>query len=69
MGKYADLQDFNSKFILVSPIEKKRKFEDIINIDIFKEIKNRVQFVDFNYISTLHSKTIEIEALQKVIKL
>jgi len=69
LGKYSDLQDFNSKFILVSPIEKKRKFEDIINIDIFKEIKNRVQFVDFNHISALHTKTTEIAELQKVISL
>jgi hypothetical protein len=69
LGKYADLQDFNTKFILASPIEKKRKFEDIINIDIFREIKNRVQFVDFDYISALHTKTIEIAELQKVIKL
>ena len=69
LGKYADLQDFNSKFILVSPIEKRRKFEEIINIDIFKVIKNRVQFVDFNYISALHTKTIEIVELQKVTKL
>lgn len=69
LGKYADLQDFNSKFFLVSMIEKKRKFEDIINIDIFKEIRNRVQFVDFDYISSLHTKTVEIAELQKVIKL
>ena len=69
LGKYADLQDFNSKFILVSPIEKKRKFEDIINLEIFKEIKNRVEFIDFNYISDLHAKTIEYTELQKVIKL
>jgi len=69
LGKYADLQDFNSKFFLVCPIEKKRKFEDIIEIDIFKGIKNRVQFVDYDYISNLHAKTIEIVELQKTIKL
>lgn len=69
LGKYADLQDFNSKFFLISPIEKKRKFEVIIDIDIFKEIKNRVQFVDYNYISNLHTKTFEIAELQKTIKL
>lgn len=69
LGKYADLQDFNSKFFLVCPIEKKRRFEDIIEIDIFKEIKNRVQFVDYDYISNLHTKTIEIVELQRTIKL
>jgi len=69
LGKYADLQDFSSKFFLVSPIEKKRKFQEIIDIDIFKEIKNRVQFIDYDYISNLHTKTIEIAELQKAIKL
>ena len=62
-------QDFNSKFFLVSPVEKRRKFEDIINISIYKEIKNSVQFVDYDFISKLHTKTFEITALQKQIAL
>jgi hypothetical protein len=69
LAKYADLQDFNAKFILVSSTAKKRRFEDIINYGIFKEIKNRVQFVDFDYVSALHTKTIEITELQKVTRL
>lgn len=69
LGKYSDLQDFYSKFILVGPMEKKRKFEDVINIDVFREIKNRVQFLDFDYISNLHTKTVEFAELQKVITL
>jgi hypothetical protein len=69
LRKYVDLQDFNSKFILVSPIEKRRQFEDIVNSYIFKEIKNRVQFVDFNSISSLHTKTIEMSELQRRIEL
>ncbi len=69
LSKYADLQDFNSKFVLVSPIEKKRRFEDIINSDIFREVKNRVQFLDFDYVSALHSRTTEMAQLQKVMNL
>ena len=69
LGKYSDLQDFNSKFFLVSPVEKRRKFEDIINISVYKEIKNSVQFVDYDFISKLHTKTFEITALQKQIAL
>jgi len=68
-SKYSDLQDFNSRFFLVSPIEKRRKFEDVINISIYKEIKNCVQFVDYDFISKLHTKTFEITALQKQIAL
>jgi len=69
LGKYSDLQDFNCKLFLVSSAEKKRRFEDIIKRGIFNEIKQRVQFLDFNYISALHAKTIEIIELQKVVKL
>lgn len=69
LAKYADLQDFNTKFFLVSPIEKKRRFEDIINIEVFKEIRSRVQFIDYDYISRLHSKTFEIAELNKIVNL
>jgi len=69
LGKYADLRDFNSKFFLVSTTKKKRKFEDIINRNLYKEIKNRVKFVDYDLISNLHAKTFEIAELHKRIKL
>jgi hypothetical protein len=69
LAKYAELQDFNAKFVLVSSAAKRRRFEDIIGYDIFREIKNRVQFVDFDYVSALHAKTIEITELQKMTRL
>lgn len=69
LRKYAELQDFHCHFLMVSPIEKKRQFEEIINSEVYKEIRGRVRFVDFQSISDLHTKTYEMAELQKRIKL
>jgi hypothetical protein len=69
LGKYVDFQDFNTKFFIVAPLTLRRKFEDIITRNVFKDIKSRTQFVDYEFISNLHTKTFEILELQKSISL
>ena len=69
LGKYFDLQDFNSKFYLVAHSSKKKKFEDVINRGIFKKIKNRVSFITYETVSNWHSKTFELNEIQKGISL
>ncbi len=63
--KYADLQDFKARFYMVSPAEKRRKFEDLIGRDIFKDIKNRVHFKDYGSISNWHTTTFKLAELQE----
>lgn len=58
--KFYDLQDFYSKFYVVSALDRKREFEKKINYGAFKEIKNRVKFVDYEMISNLHTKSSEL---------
>ena len=63
--KYTDLQDFNSKFYLVGPLEKNRRFKKIIDFNIFSNIKSRVKFIDYDFVSDLHSNTIKTSELSK----
>jgi hypothetical protein len=58
--KFYDLQDFYSKFYIVSAIERKREFENKINHRAFKEIKDRVNFINYEFISNLHAKSFEL---------
>ncbi|MFV0392325.1 MAG: hypothetical protein ACK5KP_10665 [Paludibacteraceae bacterium] len=58
--KFYDLQDFYSKFYVVSALDRKLEFEKKINYGAFKEIKNRVKFVDYEMISNLHTKSSEL---------
>lgn len=61
--KFYDLQDFHSEFYIVSNIKRQREFLDKINLSAFEKIKNRVKFVDYNFISNFHSKSFELNSL------
>jgi hypothetical protein len=69
LGKYFDLQDFNSKFYIVAHSSKTRYFEQIINRDIFKEIKARVNFINYETVSDWHTKSSELFEVQRKISL
>lgn len=61
--KFNDLQDFYSNFYIVSAIERKREFESKISYRAFTEIKNRVKFIDYDFISNLHTKSFELHSI------
>lgn len=61
--KFNDLQDFYSNFYILSAIERKREFEQKISYSAFKDIKNRVKFIDYNFISDLHTKSFELRKI------
>ncbi|MBW7844639.1 MAG: hypothetical protein H3C45_03135 [Bacteroidia bacterium] len=61
--KFNDLQDFYSSFYIVSAIERKREFETKINYGAFAEIKHRVRFIDYEFISNLHTKSFELHSI------
>ena len=42
--KFCDLQDFNSRFIIVAPRQRQEQFDKVMSRTAFKEIKNRVRF-------------------------
>jgi hypothetical protein len=62
--KFAELQDFYTKFVIVSPSIRKKEFETKLNYVGFRDIKNRVEFIDYDYVSNLHTKTVEYFAVK-----
>lgn len=61
--KFYDLQDFYSSFFIVSSSNRKNEFQKKINLSAFSLIKNRIKFVDYDYISQLHSKSFELNLI------
>ena len=55
--KFNDLQDFHSKFYIVSSANRKKEFESKVNYEAFREIKERIKFLDYDFVSNLHTKT------------
>lgn len=48
--KYCDLQDFNSRFIIVAPEKRHDQFEKVISRTAFKEMRNRIKFHSYETI-------------------
>ncbi|GMO48206.1 MAG: hypothetical protein Ta2B_30180 [Termitinemataceae bacterium] len=61
--KFFDLQDFHSNFYIVSSIDRKREFEKKLDYSAFTQIRERVKFIDYEFVSTMHTKTSELVAL------
>ena len=60
LSKFYELQDFQAGFFIVANISRKKEFEDKLHVSIFSAIENRVKFLDYNKVATLH------EGLSKV---
>ncbi|MEL6525216.1 MAG: hypothetical protein AAFQ07_05845 [Chloroflexota bacterium] len=58
--KFVELQDFNTRFWIVADKARKRAYEDKISASAFESIKKRVQFLSYDKLSMLHSKTAEL---------
>lgn len=65
--KFNDLQDFNSEFYIVSSKVRKDEFFKKINYTSFKEIKDRIKFIDYELVSSLHTKMYELYSLDKIL--
>jgi len=58
--KFNDLRDFYTQFYIVSSSQRKDEYRKKIHYSSFKDIKNRVKFIDYEYVSELHSKMFEL---------
>ncbi len=61
--KFNDLQDFNAKFYIVSALSRRKEFDIKIGYSAFREIKERVKFIDYEFVSNLHSKSYELASI------
>ena len=64
--KFNDLQDFNTKFYIVSSEVRKEEFVKKLSYSSFKSLKDRVFFIDYKYISDLHSRMSELNSIKQL---
>ena len=67
--KFAQLQDFYSKFYIVADIARKSEFVDKLNMTSFKDIRERIKFLDYENLSSLHTKTYELYKIDSLVRL
>jgi hypothetical protein len=55
--KFYELQDFNAKFFIVADEYRHSKFDEIISRSIFEQIKNRIEFMNYDSLSENYEKS------------
>jgi hypothetical protein len=69
LSKFVELQDLYSKFYIVANIVREQEFIDKLNMTSFKDIRERVKFLNYDNLSSIHSKTFELHNINKEYKL
>lgn len=60
LSKFYELQDFFAGFHIVADSYRRKAFEDAVSASVFKDIKNRIGFIDYERISRVHSNLKDI---------
>lgn len=63
VAKFCDLQDYNSRFIIVAPEKRHEQFNKVMDRTAFRDIKNRVMFSSYEIISKQYTSMRELQAL------
>lgn len=65
--KFNDLQDFNSRMFIVADKRRKEEFENKRNYAAFKDIKSRVEFLNYENLTKQYEQIIESTKLDILI--
>lgn len=63
LSKYVELQDFNVKFFVVAPEDKKKQYLKKIEREVYNPIRKRVNFMDYEELASRHSNSMEANRL------
>lgn len=63
LSKFYELQDFFSSFFIVANSHRENEFKDKIGASIFSSIRNRVTFLNYDKVASLHSNLVQQERL------
>lgn len=67
--KFLDLRDFHSEFFIVSDKKRRGEYEKILKSSAFKEISNRVKFLDYDSISKLYEYEHKLQKIRKFVNI
>lgn len=61
--KFCDLQDFNSRFMIIAPEHRHAQFDKVMEHSAFKDVRNLIKFVNYETIVCQHEKMSELAKL------
>lgn len=63
LHKFLDLQDYHANFVIAADETRKDQFEKRLGQSGFEPIRDRVDFINFEEVSQLHSATEKADGL------
>ena len=67
LRRFLTLQDFNTKMSIVSAVARKRQYEERIEEDDFRAIKERVKFIDYDSLTKQHFRMVRLSLLENTL--
>ncbi|WP_276774620.1 hypothetical protein [Porphyromonas endodontalis] len=62
LSKFYELQDFHAKFFIVSDESRRREYEDKLNVSMFSQIHNRVEFLNYDQVVNTYTNLERIKS-------
>lgn len=66
--KFVDLQDFNSRFVIVADKVRYREFRSKLSLSAFQPVLERTKFIDYDQVTLWHTKSFELVAAESSIQ-
>ncbi|MGN1375963.1 MAG: hypothetical protein ACI4V5_05340 [Prevotella sp.] len=63
-NRCAQLQNINTQFYIVAPEKHHDKFDRTLNLEIYKDIRNRFTFIDYDDITNLYEVTAKANRIE-----
>lgn len=63
LDKFYELQDFNSKFYIVSDSRNEARFHDLLSYSHYREISKRIQFRDYAWLDRYHARRMAVTGM------
>jgi hypothetical protein len=67
--KFNELQDFHSKFYIVSSNNRRKEFESKIKLNSFRSIQNRIKFLNYSDLSHYHAQSFKLQEIEQNVEL
>jgi hypothetical protein len=65
--KYNELQDFRANVVIVADTVRKREYEEKLSQVAFSNIQKRVQYLDYEKLSEMHTKIFEYYTTKEIL--
>lgn len=65
LNKFHELIDFYTRMVIVSDTQRKRQFDSVLDLSVYKNLKDRIEFYDYEYLENYYSKPFQFKKFMK----